>query len=748
MTRRLAIIAALGAPLALAPVAAGAQTAQVEGTIQRLPAAGNRAFLVFTTAVPRLVTGQQHRFATALVARGSVERANTIRWVSSDPEILAVDANGTVTARRVGRAFITATAGSAATRVRVTVIAPEAPPIASLDVSPANATVDPGTSQQFTATARTGDGSVVSGATFTWTSSDTTVVAITPNGLAVARRRGKAEIRGVSGGAAATVSLTVREPVVTSVSLSPATADLTAGGRQALAIGGTMSDGSALPAGSVSLSARCGTFDGTTYVAGSAACVDTVVASAGGKAASAVISVSLPKVEPEVAPNAVIPVALTLRRYDGGTGAVLVGNGIPLRAGAVQPNEVDQLRVLVGGVEVPSYVEALKGKHRDGSLRSVLVQFSTTVNATQGTATLVKGGSGAPLRRARVAPAAVPVATALPAPEYLLATGIFGRTRTVGEARVTSLGNRYEDLWQQWEPHQWTASGDNWTSNYYDRALVYFAAYARSGNPIYFNRGARFALNYRTTYLEANQYGSSEMWAQLDGLKLHYWFTGDEASRTAVWRTAESLDRSRGTAARLTDTTSDWFDNRNQAKVLGSKVLSIELEAPAYGSISDWQAQVRRDLRWILSTQNSLGAYHFAGQCYKSSNFMTGMLNAELIKYLDVLQVDGDVIIPSLVSSARFLRSQWLPATRTFKYYSGLCVNPRTGVGQGGEESGDDLNGFFIEMWTFLSSQTKDPAYERELGDIMQGLLDKTFFSGNKQFNQAFRTSYLYFGPR
>lgn len=79
--------------------------------------------------------------------------------------------------------------------------------------------------------------------------------------------------------------------------------------------------------------------------------------------------------------GSVVSVASAVQRFDGGSGSVLVCCGFPLRPGDLTQSQHDaqQVRVLVGGVEQAVATTALLGRHTDGSLRSIGVQFQHTI---------------------------------------------------------------------------------------------------------------------------------------------------------------------------------------------------------------------------------------------------------------------------------------------------------------------------------------------------------------------------------
>src|SRR4051794_27568511 len=67
---------------------------------------------------------------------------------------------------------------------------------------------------------------------------------------------------------------------------------------------------------------------------------------------------------------------LKVRRLDGGAGTTLVSNGIPLPPGALFPDEFGEARIDIAGLGEPAMSVAALGRHGDGSVRSLFVQFS------------------------------------------------------------------------------------------------------------------------------------------------------------------------------------------------------------------------------------------------------------------------------------------------------------------------------------------------------------------------------------
>jgi uncharacterized repeat protein (TIGR01451 family) len=122
----------------------------------------------------------------------------TITFASDNTTVATVDgvttdvstgiATATVTGRSEGTAHITAQATDGTTTVtssQATLTVKPLPAVVTrVEVSPTNATINRGQTQQFTATAFDQNNQPIAGATFTWNSSDTNVATINSSGLA------------------------------------------------------------------------------------------------------------------------------------------------------------------------------------------------------------------------------------------------------------------------------------------------------------------------------------------------------------------------------------------------------------------------------------------------------------------------------------------------------------------------------------------------------------------------------------
>ena len=108
---------------------------------------------------------------------------------------------------------------------------PSSNSITSLQVAPANASIAPGVTQQYTATDTYGNnstGDVTS--QVTWSTSPTNVATINSTGLLTAATLGTATVKATSGNVIGSTGLSVTQKQITSISISPLTQTLSVSG--------------------------------------------------------------------------------------------------------------------------------------------------------------------------------------------------------------------------------------------------------------------------------------------------------------------------------------------------------------------------------------------------------------------------------------------------------------------------------------------------------------------------------------
>lgn len=181
---------------------------------------------VSPSSTQELMVGEMVTFtATARTAGGAVRDDVSISWSSSDTSVVIITSAGVATAVGAGSAMVRATAGgvtSSPVTINVTEPPPPEPVVATVTVSPAEAMIEVGATQQFTAVATTADGMVIDDVEFTWMTDDTEVAMVDDTGLVTAVAAGTAMITATGNDVTsmpATVTVEELAPEVSSVEI-------------------------------------------------------------------------------------------------------------------------------------------------------------------------------------------------------------------------------------------------------------------------------------------------------------------------------------------------------------------------------------------------------------------------------------------------------------------------------------------------------------------------------------------------
>jgi uncharacterized protein YjdB len=164
--------------------------------------------------------------ATPTDGQGTALTGRPVTFSSSNVQVATVSSGGLVTGVTPGSATITATSEGKSGTASVTV-APE--PVASVSISPSSTSVIAGSQVQLTATAFSATGQVLTGRTATWTSGAPGLASVSGTGLVTGIAPGMAVILAHIGGVVASADVNVAQVPVASVSVSPTTANVTAG---------------------------------------------------------------------------------------------------------------------------------------------------------------------------------------------------------------------------------------------------------------------------------------------------------------------------------------------------------------------------------------------------------------------------------------------------------------------------------------------------------------------------------------
>jgi len=225
-----------------------------------------------------------------------------VTWISSAPSIATVNASGVVTGVAAGTSTITATSngvqGTAAVTVSMTTRT-----LTGIDLNPTSMTLAVGSLRDIAASAIWSDGTGSSGynGSVTWTSSNPAVATVSNLGMVTPVAAGTTTITAAASGKSATCAVTVTgaaTPTLTSLTVSPASGNLTVGSILYLTPIGHYSDGSSsniVPITTVSWTSNntaVATIDPYGIVTSVAAGSATITASISGKSATVPITVT------------------------------------------------------------------------------------------------------------------------------------------------------------------------------------------------------------------------------------------------------------------------------------------------------------------------------------------------------------------------------------------------------------------------------------------------------------------------
>ena len=143
----------------------------------------------------------------AIHSAGSALAGRTVQWATSNSAAATVASRGLVTATGAGSTSITATSEgvSGAADITVTLV-----PVASVEVTPATATLAAPSNLQLTATVRDADGNALAGRQINWTSSNTLVADVSSTGVVTGLSAGSATVTASSEGQSGSAVITVQ----------------------------------------------------------------------------------------------------------------------------------------------------------------------------------------------------------------------------------------------------------------------------------------------------------------------------------------------------------------------------------------------------------------------------------------------------------------------------------------------------------------------------------------------------------
>ncbi len=243
----------LAAPLTAGSTTITATWTSISGSTTLTVNSAALVSLQVTPTNPAVAKGTGVQFtATGLFSDNTTQDLTaTVTWSSSDTGVATISnaagSNGLATSSGTGSTTITAASGSVTGSTALTV---SPATLASIAVTPVNAGIAKGTTQQFAAIGAYSDNTTQNlTASVTWSSSSTTVATISnaagSNGLATAAAGGSTTITAAYGSISGSTTLTVNPATLVSLSITPISPGIAKGTKQQFTATGTYSDNTA-----------------------------------------------------------------------------------------------------------------------------------------------------------------------------------------------------------------------------------------------------------------------------------------------------------------------------------------------------------------------------------------------------------------------------------------------------------------------------------------------------------------------
>lgn len=239
--------------------AKAAGTANVSATLSNVTAAAavtvtsaTLTTIAVTPVNPTIPDGSTQQFAATgtYSDMSTADLTQQVTWSSSNTAVATISnatgSKGLASAQSVGQTTITATFGTTSGGTTLSV---SPATVASITVTPANASIAVGTKQQYTATANLSDGTTQDVTQFAnWASSDTGVATISnalgSKGEATAVAAGTTTISATYNGVTGSTGLTVVNATLVSIAVTPANPKLPVNFQLQFTATGTYSNGS------------------------------------------------------------------------------------------------------------------------------------------------------------------------------------------------------------------------------------------------------------------------------------------------------------------------------------------------------------------------------------------------------------------------------------------------------------------------------------------------------------------------
>ena len=251
------------------------------------------SWVVLSPEQATLQTGQTLQLTVSLTDdQGQALTGRLVSFATNNVQVATVSANGLVTGVAPGTVTITAVSEGRSGTATLTVTAE---PVASVDITPASASIVVGSTLQLVATPRNALGQTLSGRTITWSSGAPGLASVSAAGLVTGLTPGNAVVLASVDGRQGSAMIMVRQVPVASITINPASATTSVGqsvtlGAQTLDAAGNVLAGRVV--GWSSSNQNVATVSNTGVVTGVTAGTVTISASSEGQTGVATVQVT------------------------------------------------------------------------------------------------------------------------------------------------------------------------------------------------------------------------------------------------------------------------------------------------------------------------------------------------------------------------------------------------------------------------------------------------------------------------
>lgn len=156
--------------------------------------------LTLSPAVVSLSAGENFQLTATYTDALGESRTDLIEWASADATVATVSTTGRVAALSAGQAWIVATAPDGLTDSTLVTVVANSNAVARVDILNAPAMLNEGASATLQAKAFNSNNQEINGAAIVWSSSNTSVISVSPGGVLNALSSGTAAITATADG--------------------------------------------------------------------------------------------------------------------------------------------------------------------------------------------------------------------------------------------------------------------------------------------------------------------------------------------------------------------------------------------------------------------------------------------------------------------------------------------------------------------------------------------------------------------